>query len=230
MLSTMVRNQIEATLNAPQGRAGFAERVDAIATSSDTALSSVDLDAIAVLAEQYVRGTLRLMESCDVAARQARAEGMFEPLLRAAGDGFMRPIDHSPAEIGLLDMISDSYFARTLLKQASEHVRVSRGFALFTTDPNSDASVIAAILGPKAAAELDDRAAALLEAPILRHAMQNTYLLQAPLRVSGEMNDWGGGWRGEVDQFCKTVGLALVSEPASGLDQREHQGRGANLV
>ena len=92
MIPSMVRNQIESSLSAHKGRTAFAERLNAIAEDQVVFLFSDDLEGMFVLAERYVRGTLRLMENCEIAAQQARVESMFDPLIDACGRFFLHYI------------------------------------------------------------------------------------------------------------------------------------------
>lgn len=218
MISSMVRNQIESSLNAHKGRAAFAERLNALAEEQGVFLFSDDLEGMFVLAERYVRGTLRLMENCEVAAQQGRVEAMFDPLIDAGCRFFLTPHPDTPDPRGLLGMVCASFLARSLFAIASERMRTVRGFPLLGTNPHSEAQVVRSLIGADLADRLHEIAETAHDSPQILFYTNSAYLLQGSLRASATMNDWGGTWEDDAISFAASVGLKLdpgarVSDP-----------------
>lgn len=209
MIPSMVRNQIESSLNAHKGRAAFAERLNALAEEQGVFLFSDDLEGMFVLAESYVRGTLRLMENCELASRQARVERMFDPLIDAGCRFFLNPQAETPDPKGLLGMVCDSFLARSLLAIASERMRTVRGFPLLATDPHSEAQVVRGLIGAKLADRLHSIAETAHDSPQILFYTNNAYLLQGSLRASAALNEWGATWEDDAIKFAASVGLKL---------------------
>lgn len=209
MIPSMVRNQIESSLNAHKGRATFAERLNALADEQGVFLFSDDLEGMFILAERYVRGTLRLMENCEVAAQQARVEAMLAPLINAGSRFFLNPHPETPDAKGLLGMVCASFLGRSLFAIASDRMRTVRGFPLLATDPHSEAHVVRDFIG----ADLADRLYAIAEtahdSPQILFYTNSAYLLQGSLRASASMNDWGDTWEKDAVRYAASVGLKL---------------------
>ena len=209
MTPSMVRNQIEASLNAHKGRAAFAERLNAVAEEQGVFLFSDDLEGMFTLAERYVRGTLRLMENCEVAARQAQAERMFGPLIDACSRFFLDSHPETPDQKGLLGMVCDSYLARSLLGIASERMRTVRGFPLLATNPHSEEKVIRNLIGAELADRLYSIAETAHDSPQILFYTNSAYLLQNSLRASAALNEWGASWEDDAIRYASSIGLKL---------------------
>ncbi len=210
MIPSMVRNQIESSLSAHKGRAAFAERLNALAEDQGVFLFSDDLEGMFVLVERYVRGTLRLMENCEVAAQQAHVEAMFDPLINAGCRFFLNPHPETPDPKGLLGMVSASFLARSLFSIASDRMRTVRGFPLLATDPHSEAQVVRSLIGARLADRLHTIAETAHDSPQILFYTNSAYLLQGSLRASAALNEWGASWEDDAIAFASSVGLKLA--------------------
>lgn len=211
MIPSMVRNQIESSLSSHKGRAAFAERLNAVADEQGVFLFSDDLEGMFVLMERYVRGTLRLMENCEVAARQARVEAMFDPLINACCQFFLNAHPETPDPKGLLGMVCESFLARSLLSIASNRMRTVRGFSLLATEPHSEEAVVRSLIGSKLADRLHGIAERAHDSPQILYYSNNAYLLQNSLRASAALNEWGATWEEEAVRYAASIGLKLES-------------------
>ena len=209
MIPFMVRNQIESALAAPAGRDAFAQRMTTLADDQGIVLFHDDLEGLIVLAERYIRGTMRLLENCEIAAREGRIEAMFEPLIKACCEFFLTPPEVMSDQGGLLGMTADSYLARTLIAIASGRMMTVRGFPLLATDPHNEEPVICIMIGVDLANTLYDLAERLYDSPKIRFYGNSAYMLQGQLRASANLKDWGGSWRDDALQFASKVGLKL---------------------
>ena len=209
MIPSMVRNQIESSLNAHKGRAAFAERLNAVAEEQGVFLFSDDLEGMFALAERYVRGTLRLMENCEVAARQARVEAMFDPLIEACCRFYLNTNPETPDPKGLLGMVCDSFLARSLLSIASERMKTVRGFPLLATNPHSEEPVVRGLIGADLADQLREIAERAHDSPQILYYTNNAYLLQGSLRASAAINEWGAAWEDDAIRYAASIGLKL---------------------
>ena len=209
MIPSMVRNQIEASLSAHKGRTAFAERLNAVAEQQGVFLFSDDLEGMFTLAERYVRGTLRLMENCEVAARQARVEAMFDPLIEACCRFFLNSHPETPDQKGLLGMVCDSFLARSLLSIASDRMKTVRGFPLLATEPHSEEPVVRSLIGAELADRLHEVAERAHDSPQILYYTNSAYLLQSSLRASAALNEWGAKWEDEAIRFASSIGLKL---------------------
>ena len=149
------------------------------------------------------------MENCEVAARQARVEAMFDPLIDACCRFFLNSHPETPDERGLLGMVCDSFMARSLLSIASDRMRTVRGFPLLASDPHSEEPVVRSLIGPKLADKLYSIAETAHDSPQILFYTNNAYLLQNSLRASAALNEWGASWEDDTVRFAASIGLKL---------------------
>lgn len=216
MIPSMVRNQIESSLNAHKGRAAFAERLNEVAEEQGVFLFSDDLEGMFVLAERYVRGTLRLMENCEVAAQQARVGTMLDPLIGACAKFFLNAHAEAPDPKGLLGMVCSSYLSRALLATASERMRTVRGLPLLAAHPHSEEPIVRGLIGSALADRLHIIAETAHDSPQIRFYTNSAYLLQGSLRASSAINDWAGAWEDDAIRFASSIGLKLDPGASKG--------------
>lgn len=192
MISSVVRNHIEHTLEDGEARSLFRRRLRALSKAQGATLNDEDIEALAELAERYVQETLHLIETCDVAAQQARAEQLVTPLCETSLKVLAAQIDSAGPATGLFGLMCDAYIARCLVSRLSDSLRSSRGVPLLATDSHPEAPIIRRLLGMRLAAELDTATDDLLSTPRLKTALNNAYNLQNPLNASVQGSEWGG--------------------------------------
>lgn len=209
MISLMTRNCIESALAAHSADDKFGDRIKAIAASQDVLIDDQDVSELADLSGRYIRETIRLLESCCTAAAQARADGLFNPVVGACERFFLQPVDAAPDQGGLFGMVCNAYLCRAVLSLVSESIRQNRGFPLVVADPHSEAPIIRSLIGAEIADALDEAAAEAYAAARLQFIGNSVYGLTGSLRASGRVSDWGASWEEEMSSFGASLGLAF---------------------
>lgn len=192
MISSVVRNHIEHTFEDAEARNLFRRRLGMLSKARNAELDENDVEALAELAERYVLETLHLIETCDVAAKQAQAEQLVTPLCETSLKVLAAQIDAPGPTTGLFGLMCDAYIARSLISLLSDALRSSRGVPLLSSDSHLEAPIIRRLLGMRLAAELDTATDDLLSTPRLKSALNNAFSLQNPLNANVQGSEWGG--------------------------------------
>ena len=212
MASTMLRNHVISALGDPDAGEMFEDRMFAFAAEQGIDIQAEDVAGLEDLGEKYVRETLKLFEACLTAAGQAKAMNIFNPVVSACEQFFLKPDARVPDPKGLLGLICHCHAARALLALVSEKTRNIRGFPLLATDPNSEAEVIVSLIGAEQAAILDQIVEAAFAAPTVRYSMNAAYTLSGSLRATGRMSEWGERWEDAARAFGEEIGLRLAAD------------------
>ena len=210
MISTMVRTRIETALSARNGGTEFLKRMDRIAASQDAFLDDDDRADLAEFGARYVRGALRMLQSCDTAASQARAGQLVAPVLEAAESFFLRDDPDQTWGDGLFGALCCAYAAREVVARASEIMRNIRGIPLLATDPHPEKEVVEAMIGAETVAILSAMVERAVSTARVRHAIQNGYSLQGSLRASSAVDDWAAPWEVDVARFGEAIGIEFT--------------------
>lgn len=206
MFTTMARNRVEAALNAPRALGYFTARMRALAAADGVDLAEADREALCQYGAHYARGSLRLLESCAVAAGQARLTEAIAPLLATAAAAFTEPPAEAPDQDGLFGVVANAYLSRRIVEGASARFEARRGFSLFSSDPHPKARLVRQMIGEDLAEMLDARAAATLARGDIRLAIHDLSALQTPLRASPRLSEWEADWEDGIGDLARAVG------------------------
>ena len=206
----MMRNRVLSELSREGARGAFNRRVAHLADDSLLELADDDIAALAVLGDRYVQETLRLLESCVTAARQARADAVIAPIATACERFYLEPPGFDPDHPGLFGLACSSYLARELIACVSDQTRRLRGFPLIASPPHPERDIIAAMLGRDLAAQLDRIVEDAFARPDLRFACNGAFALNGSLRASGMESDWDASWTEDARRYGAEVGISFT--------------------
>lgn len=210
MLSMLLRNRVMSALDAHEAMDRFEDRIFDLAILKRVEMSAEDVAGLEDLAERYIRDTLRLLEACVTAADQARAIGLFTPVVTACEQVFLRHDPRIPDENGVFGLMCDSYVARELIASVSRRTLAIRGFPLLATDPHVEREIVRRLIGAEFSDVLDAIVDDLFEQPAIRFSANGAYGLSGPLRASGRVSDWGASWEEQMADYGGSLGLALT--------------------
>lgn len=210
MLSMLLRNRVMSALDAPEAMDRFEDRIFDLAAMKRVEMAAEDVAGLEDLAERYIRDTLRLLEACVTAANQAQAIGLFNPVVTACEQVFLRHDERIPDENGVFGMVCDCYVARELIASVSKQTLAIRGFPLLATDPHGEVEIIRRLIGAELCEILDDIVDEMFNQPAIRFSANGAYGLSGPLRATGRVSDWGASWEEQMADYGGSLGLALT--------------------
>lgn len=213
MISTMVRSRIETALTAADGAAEFKDRMERMAEAQGVDLTPDEHASLVAFGADYVRGAVRLLQSCDAAAGQARAQQLVSPVLEAASGFFLKYDQNAPYSAGLYGALCNAFAAREVIARASERLRGMRGIPLLASEPHPEKDVAEAMIGADVVTILNAMIDRAVDTAEIRHALMNNFRLQGALTASPNVDAWSAGWETEVTRFGASIGIDFQRRP-----------------
>lgn len=122
--------------------------------------------------KEYIEHVPDLLEACDAAAAATGISDYVTPILKAAEQYFITPLDVIFDHLGLIGLTDDAYFAQRLLQVVSDTYRRWTGSPLLPMDLTAANKLIRALIGEPQASQLDQAVAETLKHGSLQRAFQ----------------------------------------------------------
>jgi uncharacterized membrane protein YkvA (DUF1232 family) len=125
------------------------------------------------------------MEEFEKAAREAGIRNEVLPILQAAEQYFLQPLDAIPDNMGLIGLMDDAYLAHCLFQSVSDQHQQDTGQALLGADMTAANRVIRVLIGEPLATALDVSVTSVLQGPTLQQSVQQlmSFAARAPINV-----------------------------------------------
>ena len=145
--------------------------------------SAADLAGTVTFVGEYVKHALAILQELEAAAQRAGASQEIAPLVSAAEQYFLAPVDLIPDQLGLVGLIDDAYLAHSLVQAASDQHRQRTGVALLPTPMDLTAAnqVIRSLIGEPIASQLDAAVAGAVVMPAFQQALAQFPVMGSPL-------------------------------------------------
>ncbi len=168
--------------------------------------SAADIAGVVSFVQEYVKCAPSLLESLDKAAQKADVSNEVSPILTAAVQYFLAPIDLIPDRMGLFGLMDDAYLAHSLVQAVSENYRQRTGTPLLphSMDLTKANQMIRALIGEPIASQLDAAVAATLGMPSIQQALGQFPVLGSPLPM-----DFEGPVTSEIRGMAAAEGISL---------------------
>ncbi len=156
----------------------------------------------------YIENVPDLLDACAVAANQVGISHYAMPILEAAQQYFVSPLDIIFDHFGLIGLMDDAYFAQRLLQSISDSYRLWTGRPLLPLDLGPANAVIRQLIGEPQASQLDAAIDATLERASVQRAFRGLTSYAKTLPVTA------GDWDSEAvrELLEGSTGLG-ISEP-----------------
>lgn len=215
MITTTIREQIAQNLNMPHSRALIGQRLRQLATNQGVSLDENGIAQLISLLEQYVEGTVGLIEACAVSGEQAGIGSSISPVLQTALQYFLTPNDLLPNHHGLYGLLDDAYLARRLLGQVSELYRQNTGIPLIAIDIHQISGFVRSLLGESVVTQLDQIASGTIQQALMQHQLNTLYSqpafsfnMQSTSRTGGP-GSWGPCFEDEMTRMAAEMGFSI---------------------
>ena len=148
-------------------------------------VSDADVQGTVDFIKEYIQHVPALLEEVEKAARKAGIRNQVLPILQAAEQYFLQPLDAIPDNLGLLGLMDDAYLAHCLFQSVSDRHRQNTGQALLGTDMTAANRVIRVLIGEPIATTLDMSVMSVLQGPTIQQAIQQlmNFAAQSPINV-----------------------------------------------
>ena len=159
----------------------FMRRLAEMASAPGHSPSERDTECLSVLAVDYLRAVVGMLQECESAAERTGARGFADPLLKIAVRYFFEPDDLIPDAMGLYGLIDDAYLAHKFILGLSKLVESEKGFPLLPMASGDSILVIRGIIGDEIAGKLDAKVEANIRSVTVRNQMARLSMLSGTL-------------------------------------------------
>lgn len=181
MKTAELKAYVEECLAKEGSRDHFMRRLAEMADAPGHTPSEKDAECISVLAVDYLRAVVGMLQECATAAEAQGARGFADPLLKIAVQYFFEPDDLIPDSMGLYGLIDDAYLAHKFIMGLSKLVEAEKGFPLLPATEEESIIVIRSVLGDEIAAKLDAKVEANIRSVEVRNQMARLSMLSGTL-------------------------------------------------
>ncbi|MGB0853504.1 MAG: YkvA family protein [Pikeienuella sp.] len=159
----------------------FMARLAEMANTPEHAPSESDAECLSILAVDYLRAVVGMLQACEAAAERTGARGFADPLIKIAVHYFFEPDDLIPDSMGLYGLIDDAYLAHKFIIGLSELVEAEKGFPLLATATDESIVVIRGLIGDEIATKLDAKVETNIRSVTVRNQMARLSMLSGTL-------------------------------------------------
>lgn len=136
--------------------------------------------------EEYVRHAPVLLELLASAAQRTGTSQEIAPVLDAAEQYFLAPLEVIPDHLGLMGLMDDAYLTHCLVQLASERYRQRTGVPLLPlpSDFTRANQMIRMLIGEPQASQLDLGVAGTLAMPAIQQALARFPVMGSPFQMA----------------------------------------------
>ena len=151
--------------------------------------------------QEYIEHAPALLDQIALAANRAHCADEVLPILEAAEQYFLAPLDLIPDHFGLLGLVDDAYLAHSLIQALSDSYRDRTGRSLLPTDLTVANQLIRGLIGEPQATMLDAGVANVLNGPAVQQALIDVSRFGPGFNNTGPDPVWGGV---SLDEYVNT--------------------------
>ena len=162
--------------------------------------SREDIGGVVAFIQQYIEHTPALLDNMAAVAERNGTAGEMMPMLEAAEQYFLSPLDGIPDHLGLWGLTDDAYLAHSLIQALSVTYSQRTGNPLLPVDLAGPNQLIRLLIGEPLASTLDAAGAGVVSATAIQQSTD--YICEFPHPVDlGPDPIWGYA---SVDEIVDT--------------------------
>ena len=198
MNTNIIRRMIKEAVAMEKSSSILSDTIDTVARVNGKSLTAKQRKEIVKMAEDYVVHVPAVIEAITKAAKNYGIYDQILPMLKAAEDYFLAPIDIIPDHLGLLGLLDDAYLAHSLVQSLSDSYKNQTGKTLIPVDISGANAFMRNLIGEPHASMLDTAVANVLNGPTIQQSLM--YLLNAGVgfNMAGPDPVWGNASIDEI--------------------------------
>ena len=185
MQTQAIRELIAKAIAHEEATGQTARMLAEVAKAQSADATAAEVDTTVVFIRDYIEQVPDLLESVDAAAAAIGIADYLKPILDAAEQYFITPLDVIFDHLGLIGLADDAYFAQRLLQSVSDTYQRWTGSPLLAIDLTPANNLIRGLIGEPQASQLDQAVAETLQHGSLQKAFQGLKGLSANLPTTG---------------------------------------------
>jgi uncharacterized membrane protein YkvA (DUF1232 family) len=174
--------------------------------------TQADVEGAVTFVRQYVEHAPAILEALQTAASEAGVIQQVMPILEAAENYFLQPMDFIPDQLGLVGLTDDAYVVHVLVQKAAGQYEQQTGHRLLPLqmDFSQANAMMRTLIGEPVATQLDMAVAQTFVAPQLQDVIRQWSQWNAALPL-GPDPIWGNA---SINDIVNTK-MALVTSSYS---------------
>jgi uncharacterized membrane protein YkvA (DUF1232 family) len=164
--------------------------------------TQADVEGAVTFVRQYVEHAPALLEALETAASKAGVIHQVRPILEAAENYFLQPMDFIPDQLGLAGLTDDAYVVHVLVQKVADqyHQQTGRRLLPLQMDFSQANAMMRTLIGEPVATQLDMAVAQTFVAPQLQDVIRQLSQWNAALPM-GPDPIWGNA---SIDEIVNT--------------------------
>jgi len=198
MNTQTIRNIIREAVAIEKASGNLATIIAQTAMLRGVQLSQKQLQDTVIFIQQYIEHVPALLDQLYSEVKKRSLANQVKPILDAAEQYFLAPVDLIPDQYGLLGLVDDAYLANTLIQEISNRYQDKKGNPIFPLDITKANMFIRGLFDVPTGMMLDAAVANVLNGPTIQQSLQNLFNHASVFEMSQPDPIWGNASISEV--------------------------------
>jgi len=198
MNTNKIRRMIKEAIATEESSGILSDAVHTFVRMNGRTLTAKQRKEVVKMVEDYVVHVPALIDAIITAADKYGIYNQIQPMLKAAEDYFLAPIDIIPDHLGLLGLLDDAYLAHSLVQSLSDSYKKQTGRTLIPIDMNRVNALMRNLIGEPHASMLDVAVANVLSKPSIQQSLLSLLHTGAGFNMAGPDPIWGNASMDEI--------------------------------
>jgi uncharacterized membrane protein YkvA (DUF1232 family) len=199
MQTTVIRQQIANAVSHEQQTGSLAALLRQFAQMHGLRPTAEEVGGTVSFIREYIEHAPAFLEAVAAAAVKAGASRDVSPILEAAEQYFLAPLDLIPDHLGLVGLMDDAYLAHKLIQGVADNYRNQTGNVLLPLplDLTKTNQAMRNLIGEPLASQLDAAVAATFGSPQIQQVLNQFSMLSDSFSMSRDPV-WGNASIDEI--------------------------------
>ncbi len=198
MNTNKIRRMIKEAIATEESSGILSDAVHTFVRMNGRTLTAKQRKEVVKMVEDYVVHVPALVDAIITAAEKYGIYNQIQPMLKAAEDYFLAPIDIIPDHLGLLGLLDDAYLAHSLVQSLSDSYKKQTGRMLIPVDMNRANASMRNLIGEPHASMLDVAVANVLSKPSIQQSLLSLLNAGGGFNMAGPDPIWGNASMDEI--------------------------------
>jgi uncharacterized membrane protein YkvA (DUF1232 family) len=191
---------IKEAISIEKSTGNLSDAIVGFAHMNGRSLTVKQRDEVFKLIENYIGHVPAVIEAITTEAKKSGIYNQIQPMLKAAEDYFLAPLDIIPDHLGLLGLLDDAYLAQSLVQSLSDAYKNQTGKMLIPVDLNRANEFARYLIGEPGASMLDTAVMNVLGGPTIQQTLVNLINTGAGagFNMAGPDPVWGNASMDEI--------------------------------
>ncbi len=198
MQTQIIRKMIKEATTTEKNTRNLADALSGFARMRGIQLSPQHVNEGVEFIRQYIEHVPILLDQINSAAKKTGISNQITPILEAAEQYFLNPLDIIPDHLGLLGLVDDAYLTQSLIQALSDKYRAQTGGTLLPVELTTVNQFIRSLIGEPQASMLDAAVQGALGGSVIEHSLKALLGAVDTFDMAGPDPIWGNATPEEI--------------------------------